>query len=85
MSLRDRAGQFAPFSALLGLHAAAGRTEERATQYKEYSLRAYSLTKTVKIATILSMSGCGTVCCAVVRDDEAAGSNPVIPTIFINQ
>ncbi|EGK59505.1 hypothetical protein HMPREF9081_1493 [Centipeda periodontii DSM 2778] len=38
MSLRDRAGQFAPFSALTGLHAAAGRTEEeRATQYKEYS------------------------------------------------
>ena len=38
MSLRDRAGQFAPFSALTGLHAAADRTEEeRATQYKEYS------------------------------------------------
>ena len=38
MSLRDRVGQFAPFSALTGLHAAAGRTEEeRATQYKEYS------------------------------------------------
>ena len=38
MSLRDRAGQFAPFSALTGLHVAADRTEEkRATQYKEYS------------------------------------------------
>ncbi|EFR40596.1 hypothetical protein HMPREF9555_00435 [Selenomonas artemidis F0399] len=29
MSLRDRAGQFAPFSALTGLHAAADRTAAR--------------------------------------------------------
>ena len=37
MSLRDRAGQFAPFSALTGLHAAAARTaEDRAAQYEEY-------------------------------------------------
>ena len=28
MSLRDRAGQFAPFSALTGLHAAADRTAQ---------------------------------------------------------
>ena len=43
MSLRDRAGQFAPFSALTGLHAAADRTEEeRATQYKEYSPPEYT-------------------------------------------
>ncbi len=28
MSLRDRAGQFAPFSALTGLHVAADRTEK---------------------------------------------------------
>ena len=38
MSLRDRAGQFAPFSALTGLHKAAARTEEaRAAQCEEYS------------------------------------------------
>lgn len=38
MSLRDRAGQFAPFSALTGLHAAAGRTEKRCdAQYETYS------------------------------------------------
>ena len=38
MSLRDRAGQFAPFSALTGLHAAADRTEqENAAQCSEYS------------------------------------------------
>ena len=37
MSLRDRAGQFAPFSALTGLHAAAARTaRDRAAQYEEY-------------------------------------------------
>lgn len=37
MSLRDRAGQFAPFSALTGLHAAADRIEgEKAAQHKEY-------------------------------------------------
>ena len=29
MSLRDRAGQFAPFSALTGLHAAAKHTTAR--------------------------------------------------------
>ncbi len=29
MSLRDRAGQFAPFSALTGLHAAASRAAAR--------------------------------------------------------
>ena len=29
MSLRDRAGQFAPFSALAGLHAAANHAERR--------------------------------------------------------
>ncbi len=29
MSLRDRAGQFAPFSALTGLHAAAKHTAAR--------------------------------------------------------
>ena len=29
MSLRDRAGQFAPFSALTGLHAAAQHTAAR--------------------------------------------------------
>ncbi|EKU70437.1 hypothetical protein [Selenomonas sp. F0473] len=29
MSLRDRAGQFAPFSALTGLHAAADRAAAR--------------------------------------------------------
>lgn len=38
MSLRDRAGQFAPFSALTGLHAAADRMEQKnAAQYSEYS------------------------------------------------
>lgn len=38
MSLRDRAGQFAPFSALTGLHAAADRTEQENTaRYSEYS------------------------------------------------
>lgn len=38
MSLRDRAGQFAPFSALTGLHAAADRTEqEKVAQCSEYS------------------------------------------------
>ena len=38
MSLRDRAGQFAPFSALTRLHAAADRMErEKAAQYSEYS------------------------------------------------
>ena len=31
MSLRDRAGQFAPFSALTGLHAAADHTEQENT------------------------------------------------------
>ena len=37
MSLRDRAGQFAPFSALTGLHAAADRTaQESAAQREEY-------------------------------------------------
>lgn len=35
MSLRDRAGQFAPFSALTGLHAAADRIEKRrSAQYE---------------------------------------------------
>lgn len=39
MSLRDRAGQFAPFSALTGLHAAAGRTEEQtAAQHIDYEV-----------------------------------------------
>ena len=43
MSLRDRAGQFAPFSALTGLHAAANRTEEEiATQCEEHSPPEYS-------------------------------------------
>ena len=38
MSLRDRAGQFAPFSALTGLHAAADRTEQENTaRCSEYS------------------------------------------------
>ena len=38
MSLRDRAGQFAPFSALTGLHAAADHTEQENTaRYSEYS------------------------------------------------
>lgn len=37
MSLRDRAGQFAPFSALTGLHKAADRVEqEKTAQYSEY-------------------------------------------------
>ena len=37
MSLRDRAGQFAPFSALTGLHAAAARSAgDRAAHYEEY-------------------------------------------------
>lgn len=43
MSLRDRAGQFAPFSALTGLHAAADRVEqEKAAQHKEYGSPDYS-------------------------------------------
>mgnify|MGYP000873254809 FL=1 len=38
ISLRDRAGQFAPFSALTGLHAAAERTaRDKAEQYDKYS------------------------------------------------
>ena len=38
MSLRDRAGQFAPFSALTGLHAAADRVaEETAAVYESGS------------------------------------------------
>ena len=38
MSLRDRAGQFAPFSALTGLHAAADRTaQEKAAQYDKHT------------------------------------------------
>mgnify|MGYP000869755366 CR=1 FL=1 len=38
MSLRDRAGQFAPFSALTGLHAAADRTvQENTARFSEYS------------------------------------------------
>ena len=38
MSHHDRAGQFAPFSALTGLHAAADRTaQEKAAQYDGYS------------------------------------------------
>ena len=37
MSLRDRAGQFAPFAALNTLHAATARAELRhAAQYEEY-------------------------------------------------
>ena len=43
MSLHDRAGQFAPFSALTGLHAAANRTEEEiAAQCEEHSPPEYS-------------------------------------------
>ncbi len=37
MSRHDRAGQFAPFSALTGLHAAADRTEQENTaRFSEY-------------------------------------------------
>ena len=43
MSLRDRAGQFAPFSALTGLHAAANRAEQKhAAQCKDYAPPDYS-------------------------------------------
>ena len=43
MSLRDRAGQFAPFSALTGLHAAADRTEQENTaRCSEYSTPEHS-------------------------------------------
>ena len=38
MSQHDRAGQFAPFSALTGLHAAADRTvQENTARCSEYS------------------------------------------------
>ena len=43
MSRHDRAGQFAPFSALTGLHAAADRTaREQAEAYDVYSPPEYS-------------------------------------------
>ena len=43
MSLRDRAGQFAPFSALTGLHAAADRTaRKQAEAYDVYSPPEYT-------------------------------------------
>lgn len=38
MSQHDRAGQFAPFSALTGLHAAADRTaQKKAAQYDKHT------------------------------------------------
>lgn len=49
MSRHGRAGQFAPFAALTGLHAAAERVEERnATRYEETYVSISSLDNITK-------------------------------------